>query len=204
MPTRRTTRIGLLVALPLLLGACGVSTRDGGAAASAPLGGSGSAAPATTSTAPAPDGGTTGPTSTTVERGLNPTQRQMAATMTKTYTDLGLDPDDARCLGEAIARDYGDVDQAKVLDLISSCGISTSDLARIAGEMGATTPADGAKAGLTASLESQGLSEEDATCVADAFVAEHGVDITAAQDPAVVKDLLEGCDVDPSDLRPGG
>jgi len=206
MTTRRIAPTGLLLAAALLLGACGVTARsDGGAAAPArPTGPttttSGPARPTTTTTTD----GSPQESSTTVPRGLSPQQRTAVSQMVSAYEDLGLAPDDAQCLAEGIAKGYGSIDQAKLLDLIGSCGISYRDLAKVAGSLGATTPSDGISKGMEAALERQGLTKAQAACVGEAFVKEYGTDLAAMQDASKLLPIFDDCDVSPSDLRPGG
>ena len=176
----------LLAVLALALASCGVSGGDG-ASGSSGSSDSGSDSP------PAED--------------LSPADQEALDVLVETYTALGFTEDEAECLGRGLI-ESGAVDATEMpdttalMDLINGCDISIARMTEIAGSMGADTFEGGARAGLVASLEAQGLGTDQAECVADAYLDEVGG--TAPEDFDVdqsdISAFFEQCDVGPEDF----
>lgn len=166
----------------LLLAACGVSDGDDAA----------SVAPEPTSTTAAAD-------DEAPEEEPSAFDEEAVDSMVDVYTDLGLDEDQARCLAEGLVDAMGEesfdiADQTATMDLINECDISMSELLELGGQTDGTLEG-GFVLGLKTSLENQGLSEDEAQCVAEAYLDEYGTDPTAGQDPAALAPLFEACGV---------
>lgn len=181
----------------LLVAGCGVSGGDD-AQAFEPTS-------ATTST-PGTDAGPDRTTTTEAGKERSAEDQQMIDITKKTYMDLGMDEQDAECLAEGMVdtMNRGDdaSDTGNIMDIVNECDISMDKLMDIGKGAGGSIT-EGMKLGLSTSLENAGLSEEQATCVADAYIAEYGADASAAQDPEKLQPLMEQCDVDPGDFKPG-
>ncbi|MCB0962082.1 MAG: hypothetical protein KDA98_02070 [Acidimicrobiales bacterium] len=178
----------LVASLVLVLAACGVS---GGASSSD---GAGS------------DGSTTG-SSTDEAQPLTAAEQEMLDVLVETYTSIGFTEAEAECLGRGLiesgAADAAEMpDQTALMDLINGCDISIGRMTEIAGEMGADTFEGGARVGLVASLEAQGLDTDQAECVADAYLDDVGganpQDLEV--DPDAIAQYFEQCDVGPEDF----
>ena len=134
---------------------------------------------------------------------LSPAKQAMVERATKLYVDLGLDPDDAECLARGIV-EYGGTldptDSGQMMDIVNECDIPISELNQLGKDQGLTSMEDGVKFGLEASLKDLGLTDEEASCVADAFVEEYGTDVSAGQDLDKMRPIFEGCDVDPTQI----
>ena len=198
----RSVRLTISAAvLILLLAACGVEVKDSQLAAdTGPQTNESSTTLATTTTAPEtttttePETTTTGPEGP-VDPALEP--------LIQTYEDLGLDPKDARCVAAAVTESYGDLtSNADVLDLLEGCNLTAGDLAEIGSGFG--TPEEAIKKGIVTSMKNIGLDDEQANCVADAYVKKFGTDIAPSQDSTPINGLFEDCDVSASDVNPGG
>lgn len=148
---------------------------------------------------------TTDPTSATTapeDQPLGPDQDQARQPLVDTYVELGLSEKEAGCLADAMLSmmdETGNFDTARIMDAVNQCDIPMSRLGEIGANAGGSLE-DGMKFGLETSLRNQGLSDTDASCVADAYVAEFGTDPSGVQDPSTLNGLFETCNVDPSTL----
>ncbi len=180
---RHLLATAVIAALALAVAGCGV---DAGDAAT----GTGSG---TATTAPPSD--------------LTPQQQQMVDTISKTYQDLGFTEEEADCLAEGMAGTMGDptspAEVGDIMDVINQCDIPISRFMEIQDDMGGGSPDDAMKESMKAGFENIGMTEEQADCVAGAFLDTYGADIASMQDPQKLQPLLEDCDVDPTDLRFG-
>lgn len=140
----REKMAGVMVVAAVLLAGCGVTLSDEGTRVdvpdvTTPSGGSdGPSVPDPTGPS-VPD--TTGPieadpTPTTDGTGFGGDGPDIGLgepdidDLAETYEELGLEPEDARCLAEAIAESYDEMDSpADFLDILEGCGLSTGDLA---------------------------------------------------------------------------
>lgn len=121
------------------------------------------------------------------------------------YVDLGLEPDDARCVAEGVGERYGEIEDVQdVADVMGDCGLDYSDLAAIGESIGASGPEEGFREGLAIGLEPLGMDEEQIECFADAYVDEHGMDLGPSQDPVALQRLFAECDINPMTLTPPG
>ncbi|MEZ5137715.1 MAG: hypothetical protein R2702_01185 [Acidimicrobiales bacterium] len=193
--------LGLLIGALALGGtACGVEVGDQGQGLQV--------TDATTTSAPGPEGapstdapsedpGSTDDGSIQVPEG----QRDQLVAV---YTEMGFTEDEATCLADRIvgADSLDPGDATAMMDLINQCDISMSRLMElgggIAGEDG--DPGDAMRNSLAAGFRASGLTDDQADCVADAFVDEFGADASAAGDPSAMAGLFEDCGVDPADL----
>lgn len=195
--TRRPLAILGSAAVALLLVSCGV---DAGDSAATGTSSSGSTSSDRTTT-------TTGKGSEP-DKELTPLQQQMADSMAEAYKGLGFTDEEAACLSEGIAGSMEAGDQSPditgMMDVINQCDIPMDRLMDIQGDMGDGTPEGALKESFAAGLKAQGMSEEDATCVADAFVDEYGVDPEAMMDPSKLGPIADQCGVDVTKIRPGG
>jgi hypothetical protein len=186
---RRTTAAACAVLAALALASCGVDAGDQAATATA------------TETTAGGSTATTAPPS----KDLSPAEQEAVDRVTELYVDLGMDPDDAQCLAEGLAGSMETLDPSDteaMMDVVNQCDISMSELSQLGQDEGLDSMEDGLKFGLEASLEAEGLTSDQASCVADAFVDEFGSDVTAAQDPELMRPIFEDCGVDPA-LTPG-
>lgn len=184
-PLRTLLAAGFAV---LLLAACGVSEGDDAAPSST----SSSTTDDTTTSAPADDEPADDP-----ER--SPSEEEAIDSMADVYTELGLNEDQARCMAEGLFDVMGEgsmaiPDETATMDLINECDISISELLELGGQTDGTLEG-GFVFGLKTSLENQGLSEDEAQCVAEAYLEEYGPDPSAGQDPAALAPLFEACGV---------
>ena len=99
--------------------------------------------------------------------------------------------------------DAAEFDMTAVMDLINECDIPLSRMMEIGEGSGATSFEDGARIGMIASLESQGLDTERAECVADAYLEEVGgaTPEELQLDYDRIADFFEQCDVSPEDFE---
>jgi hypothetical protein len=193
-----------VIAVSLFVAGCGVSSGDGAAPkdTSSNTSNPSDAGDDTTTTEAEPED------TTTTEPADRTEADQAVIDMTvQTYMDLGLNEEDATCLAEGILDSMnsgGDpTNTSDVMDIVNECDIPISELAKI-GENAGGDMESGMKFGLETSLKNAGLTEEQASCVADAYVEEFGTDIAASQDASQMAPILEGCDVNPSDFSLGG
>ncbi len=144
---------------------------------------------------------------TTVDRDLTPQQQEMADTMADAYRGLGFTDDEATCVAEGLAGTVGPDgamgDLSGMMDVINECDIPMDRLMDIQGGIGDGTPEGALKESLESGLKVSGLSDEEASCVADGFVSEYGVDVEAMIDPEKMGPIAEDCDVDPSKIATG-
>lgn len=189
----------LAALVTLALASCGVA--PGAAAPDGPEG-------STATTRPAGDDDTA--TSTTTDgRPERSAQEEVAiGTVAGYYEELGLDPEDARCLADSLfdLQGSGTVpsDPSELMELFTTCGISLEDLTALNEELteGGADPLTGA---ITKALGSLGLDDEQAACVADRYAEEYGpTDLSAMADQSVLAGFLEDCGIDPSEIQPGG
>lgn len=187
-----------LLALALLLVAgCGV---EGGDRASR----GGGSATTTTRSGPAGAPEPSGPTPDEPDTSIPDVALDQ---LTEVYTNMGFDEDEAACLAEQIAGSGSYApeslsDPTVMMDLINECDISMSRLTDVteglAGDSG--DPEDAFKNSLALGFQGAGLTEEQADCVAQGFVDEHGMDPSQAADPMALLSLFTQCDVDPNQL----
>lgn len=207
LPLRRLALVALLTVFAATAAGCGVDPGDQAAAPSS--GSSGRTSSTTTSpdaTTTKPDTTTTKPdtTTSTTSPELSPTEKAMVDRAKDIYVKLGMDPDDADCLARGlVAAGAGEGtidpnDAGAMMDIVNECDIDMSDIAALGSENGLNSMEDGLKFGLESSLEAEGLTKDEAECVASAFVDQYGTDVSAMQDREKVRGLMEGCDVDPS------
>lgn len=144
------------------------------------------------------------PTTTAPSEDLTPMEEAAVERAKDLYVEMGMDPDDAECLARGLV-DAGATDgtidlsdAGAMMDIVNQCDIDMGDLNSFSSDNGITSLEDGMEFGMRSSLEASGLTEEEAACVASAYVDEFGTDVSAMQDPAKLRPLLEGCDVDPS------
>lgn len=183
LPRLRTLTVTGFAALALLLAACGVEAGDGAATT-----------PTTSATTSAPERERTG------------VDQQVHDNLVNTYQDLGFTDDEAECLADGMSRAFdedGAPNPGAAISLFSDCNIPASRMGDIAEGLGGGSLDDTMRRSLIISLTNSGLSEPQATCVADAYVDEYGADATKMQDDAVLRELLQGCDVDPDDFNFG-
>lgn len=169
----------------VLLAACGVS--DGDDAASVAPSDTSTSAPASTTEDPA------------AEEEPSAFDEEAVESMVDVYTELGLSEEQARCMAEGLVDAMGEesfdiADQTATMDLINECDISMSELLELGGQTDGTLEG-GFVLGLKTSLENQGLTEEEAQCVAEAYLDEYGPDPSVGQDPAALAPLFEACGV---------
>ena len=190
--SRRALATVASLGVALLLVSCGVEAGDAATPTSGSSTTSGSTSGSTTPTDPGAD--------------LTPEQQQLADTMAKAYKDLGFTDEEATCLSEGIAgtMDGSTPDMSGLMDVVNQCDIPIDRLMEIQGSMGDGSADSAFKESMATGLEASGLSEEDATCVADKLVDQYGMDIEALTDPQKVQPIAEDCGVDPSSIRPGG
>lgn len=194
----RSPRLAVLLLVPALAfgaAACGVSAGEEGS--SLVVDG------AAETTAPAPEGAPSttepsdDPTTTTDEA---PPSSGIDA-MVDAYEAMGFTEEEATCLAEQIDSQGGNFDPGDatgMMDIINQCDISLSRMMDLTEQLGNGDPEVAMRESLAAGFMAGGLSEEDADCVAGAFVDQFGVDASAAADPSALMGLFEACGVDPS------
>jgi hypothetical protein len=196
---RSPRTLALLVALLLGVAACGVEGGDEAADRS-----TGS----TTATTAAPDE----PTDTEPEAPDAPeapdddepttVPSDVVDQLTDTYVELGLTEEEASCLANALADDIDEIDPsdpAALMDVINQCDIPMSRLMELGGGMSGD-PEEAFETSMAAGLRSSGLSDDEADCVAAAYVDEFGMDPSGSSDPEALLPMFRSCGVDPSSL----
>lgn len=190
--TRRPLAILGSAAVALLLVSCGVDAGEGAAQT-----------PAST-TAPKSESGSPTTTEPSPSGELTPEQQELADTMAEAYRGLGFTDEEATCLSEGIAgtlspgSDTPDI--TGMMDVLNECDIPMDRLMDIQGDMGDGTPEGALKESLMAGFTANGMTDEEAECVADAFIDEYGIDTQAMLDSEKMIPLAEGCGVDTSKL----
>lgn len=143
---------------------------------------------------------TTARSDTTTTAPLTAEQQRIVDRMAETYRKLGLDDEQARCLAGAMGGLLGDSgatpDQGSLMDAVNQCDIPMSKLAEI-GRGTDGTLEGGFKRGFVLSLEQSGLTEKQATCVADGYIKAYGTDVSAATDTSKMSPLFEACGATP-------
>jgi hypothetical protein len=212
-PRRALAILGSLT-VALLLVSCGVeagdaaqapATRGGNGETSGTGGTGGTGGSSTTTSGSSPT--TSAPTrSEDPSAPLTPEQQQLAETMATAYRNLGFTDEEATCLSEGIVASFDGAspDMTAMMDVVNQCDIPMDRLMEIQGGMGDGTPEGAFKESMAKGLEASGLSEEDATCIADGLVDEYGVDMEAMSDQSKVRPIADACGVDLSEIRPGG
>lgn len=192
-------------ALALTAASCGVDAGDQASSTA-----TSTTEPSSTATFTPGDPSTTKPDTTepdtTTPQDLTPEQEAAIESMTETYKAMGLSDEDSACLAEGMAGLIGEgtspTSSPDVMDIINDCNISMDTLNQLGESAGGDgTLEDGMRFGLETSLKQAGLTDEQASCMADAYIEEYGTDASAATDPAKLQPLMAGCDVKPSDLR---
>jgi hypothetical protein len=178
-------------ALALIAAGCGVEAGD---EASSSGGGKSSGGGTASTTVPSTD-----------QEDLSPQEQQARDSMVDTYQSMGLEEQDAECLADGMMGIIGEGSSATeapdVMDIINECDISMDTLSKLGQDAGGDgTLEDGMRYGLESSFKNQGLSEEQASCLADAFIEEFGTDSTAMNDIEQLRPLMEGCDVSITDF----
>jgi len=188
----------LVAALTLTIASCGV---DGGDDATGLAGDATTTSTTSTTTSTAPEGSEPDAPAPDVPMPDVPIPDDAIKSLAEVYVEFGFTEDEATCLAEQLAgMGGGSVDPSDtgaMMDVMSQCDIPLSRLTEITGELGDGSAEDTMRASLAAGLRASGLTDEQASCVADAFVAEFGADASSAGDPSVLTDLFAGCDVDP-------
>ena len=185
----------VLAALLVLVAAgCGVEAGDSASSITTTTTGSGPGGGSdATTTAPEQTTTTTAPTK---ERSA--TDQAVVDQMAGAYEQLGLSPEEAECLAggiyDTIGGDSTSLEGGAVMDVINQCDIPMSKIAQLGGGADGTLES-GFKKGVVISLKQAGLTEEQATCVADAYVEKFGTDPTAARNANQMRPLLRGCGV---------
>ena len=185
---RALTTLGS-VAIVLVLVSCGVEAGDA-------VGSNGSSTAGTDST------------TTTVDRNLTAEQQQMADTMSDAYRDLGFTDEESSCLAEGIAGSIdgggsATPDLSGMMDVINECDIPMDRLMEIQGGMGDGTTEGALKESLETGFKASGMTDEQASCVADGFISKYGVDVEAMLDAEKMGPIAEDCGVDPSKIKTG-
>lgn len=147
-------------------------------------------------TDPSPSGKTT--TTTEVDSERSAVEQEMVDGVAQTYEDLGLPPEGARCLADAIvdAQTSGEVvDQLDAMGYFTDCGLAMEDILAMAETLG-DSPEDALRTSMITGMVNAGMGDEDAACVADTYLEEYGAtDMTSFQDLAVQVELYQACDV---------
>jgi hypothetical protein len=129
---------------------------------------------------------------------LSPTDDSAIAQMREVYRELGFTDEEADCLAQAMSDlvDEGTVlepdDTTALMDVLNQCDISLSRMTELGEDAGGTVE-DGFESGVAASLRAQGLTSEQAACVAAAYVDRYGTDPSFGSDPDAMAPLLEDC-----------
>ena len=196
---RRIRPLVLATVALLALGtaACGVEAGD-------------AASDITTTSTAATAGGTTGglstpsttedkdTTTTAPSKERSPEDQAVVDQMATAYEELGLSPEESDCLASGvfdIIDGGGDaMDTSAIMDVVNDCDIPMSKLSQIGSGTDGTFEA-GFKKGIIISLKQAGLTEEQASCVADAYVEKFGTDMTASRNANQMRPLLRGCGV---------
>lgn len=146
-------------------------------------------------------------TVTTIDRDLTTEQQQMADAMADAYRGLGFTDKESTCLAEGLAGSIGGVgstpDVSAMMDIVNECDIPIDRLMEIQGGMGDGTPEGALKESLQAGFKVSGMTDEEASCVADAFIEKYGVDVEAMTDADKMASIAKDCGVDPSKIRTG-
>jgi hypothetical protein len=165
----------LVAVVAVLVAGCGVQAGDDGSSGST----------TSTAAADAPDD-------------VTATDEAAIDRMREVYRNLGFTEEEADCLATAMSDlvDQGTMlepdDTTALMDVLNECDISLSRMTELGGGTGGTGE-DGFKAGIEASLRAQGLTPDQASCVADAYVERYGTDPTRGSDPEAVAPLLDDC-----------
>ena len=194
----RSPRIAALLLVPVLalgVASCGVEAGDEGS--SLVVDGT------TETSAPGPEGA---PTTTTPDETTEPDEPtddlgDGEQAMADAYEAMGFTEEEASCLADQIASAGGEFDPADataMMDMLNQCDISMSRMMDVTQALGDGDPEETMRQSLKAGFVASGLTDEEATCVADAFVDEFGVDAASASDPSVLMGLFEDCGVDPN------
>jgi hypothetical protein len=193
MRSRLALTFSALSVSALLIAGCGVSEGDDSAANDT-----------TTTEAEAEETTTTeaetDDTSTTVpDEELSEESQAAVDAMVEVYTGFGFTEEEATCLAEGVADIAGDdfenfdpSDTTSIMDVINECDIPISKLNNLGANTDGTMEG-GFKLGLQSSLEQQGLTPEQAQCVADGYVEQFGTDVSASQDAEKMVPLFESC-----------
>ena len=198
--TRHRRALAVLAAagVALLLSSCGVEAGDQG-----PTTASASETTTPSSTPSTTDGGKT----TTTRPELSDAEQQAVDAMVKTYVDLGFTEEEATCLSEgmmASGAGQGSPDMSSIMDIVNECDIPLSRFTDIQENLGGGSTTDVFEKSLATGFSNMGMTEEQASCVAKAYVDEFGTDTSSSSDPAAMQKLFQQCDVDLTDLSPGG
>ena len=148
---------------------------------------------------------TTITTTTAPKKTRGPGAQATIDQLTTTYRNLGFSGKDSKCLAEGLYDQFGSganpMDQSALMDVVNQCNVDTSKILKT---LGGGSPEDVMRRSLIVGFKSTGMTEKQASCMADAFVEQFGTDMSAATDAGKLQGLMQKCDVDPSKLRPGG
>ena len=190
--------VALATVASLWLAACGVSSGE--------LATTSAATPTTTRSAPADAPTTTeGKATTTTEADNTPTTAPSSGqqqAMVDAYVEMGFTEDEAGCLAEHITggAEFDPTDTTQMMDLINECDISMTRLMDITESLGGGDMNETMKNSLAAGLRASGLTDEQADCVAGAYVDTYGTDTSKASDPTALLGLFSTCGIDPTQL----
>ncbi|MFN8017834.1 MAG: hypothetical protein U0P45_06895 [Acidimicrobiales bacterium] len=149
-------------------------------------------------TAPSTTEGEGDTTTTAPSKQRTPEDQAVVDQMAKAYEELGLSTKESECLASGVfdmIDGGGDTtDAGAIMDIVNECDIPMSKLSQIGSGTDGTFEG-GFKRGIVISLKQAGLSEEQATCVADAYVEKFGTDLTASRNANQMRPLLRGCGV---------
>lgn len=180
----------VLAPVALVVAACGVDSGDQATETTAK---------ATTTAA---ESSTTEPDST--KPSLSDADQEMVDIVVDTYVELGFTEEEATCLAEGLVGTMSDptdtTDMNGIMDVVNDCDIDPARLGEIGEGLGGGSMEDGMKAGMEASFRNMGLTDDEASCLADAYIDEYGTDVGPAQDSDKLLPLLDACGLQPSDL----
>ena len=188
-PRRLLALLGVL-AVALVLSSCGVEAGDAATSSSTSEG----AGAAVTTTTEAPD--------------RTPSQQAAFDTVKEIYTKLGFTDAEAECLAggmtDAMGSSGDPTDISAIMDVVNQCDIPMSRFSDIQENLGGGSTSDMFKASLETGFSAMGMTDEQASCVAAAYLDSFGTSPAPGQDPDQMAPIFEQCKVDPSTLKPGG
>lgn len=198
--TRHRRALAILAAagVALVLSSCGVESGDQGPVSGVSF----------DTTAPSSTPSTTEGKTTTTDPKLTDQQQEVVDAITKTYVDLGFTEEEASCLAEGMmaAGEGGSTttDMNAIMDIVNQCDIPMSRFTDIQQNLGGGSTSEVFEKSLATGFQNMGLTDQQAECVAKAYVDEFGTDTSSSSDPGAMQQLFEQCDVNLSDIDPGG